>query len=61
MKTIETFWENKIIETLPSIIENRDKTRLHKLSPTNNTYFGAIHYDIHVDLKIDYTITRNVL
>ena len=24
----------------------------------NNTYFGAIHYDIHLDMKLDYTIKR---
>ena len=23
-----------------------------------NTYFGAIHYDIHLDMKLDYTISR---
>ena len=23
-----------------------------------NTYFGAIHYDIHLYMKIDYTISR---
>ena len=24
----------------------------------NNTYFGNIHYDIHLDMKLDYTISR---
>ena len=24
----------------------------------NNLYFGAIHYDIHLDMKLDYTISR---
>ena len=24
-----------------------------------NTYFGNIHYDIHLDMKLDYTISRN--
>ena len=24
----------------------------------NNTYFGAIHYDIPLDMKLDYTISR---
>ena len=24
----------------------------------NRTYFGAIHYDIHLDMKLDYTISR---
>ena len=24
----------------------------------NSTYFGAIHYDNHLDMKLDYTISR---
>ena len=24
----------------------------------NNTYFGNIHYDIQIDMKLDYTISR---
>ena len=24
----------------------------------NNAHFGAIHYDIHLDMKLDYTISR---
>ena len=24
----------------------------------NCTHFGAIHYDIHLDMKLDYTISR---
>ena len=24
----------------------------------NNTHFGAIHYDIHLDMKLDYTMSR---
>ena len=24
----------------------------------NNTHFGAIHYDIHFDMKKDFTISR---
>ena len=24
----------------------------------NSTYFGAIHYDFHLDMKLDYTISR---
>ena len=24
----------------------------------NNTCFGAIHYDIHLDIKLDYTIRK---
>ena len=35
-----------------------ESTRLQKLSLMNNTYFGAIHYDIHLDMKLDYTISR---
>ena len=26
----------------------------------NNTYFGAIHYDIHLDLKLVYTVIRTL-
>ena len=33
-------------------------TRLQELSLTNSTYFGAIHYDIPLDMKLDYTISR---
>ena len=33
-------------------------TRLQELSLMNNTYFGNIHYDIHFDMKLDYTISR---
>ena len=27
--------------------QDTDSTRLQELSPSNITYFGAIHYDIH--------------
>ena len=33
-------------------------TRLQELSLMNSTYFGNIHYDIHLDMKLDYTICR---
>ena len=33
-------------------------TRLQELSLKNSTYFGNIHYDIHLDMKLDYTISR---
>ena len=33
-------------------------TRLQELSLMNSTYFGAIHYDIHLDMKLDYMISR---
>ena len=33
-------------------------TRLHKLSLMNSTYFGNIHYDIHLNMKLDYKISR---
>ena len=33
-------------------------TRLPELSLMNSTYFGNIHYDIHLDKKIDYKISR---
>ena len=35
-----------------------DSTRLQELSFMNRTHFGAIHYDIHQDMKLDYTISR---
>ena len=37
---------------------DRKSTRLQKLSLMNTTYFGNIHYDIHLDMKLDYTISR---
>ena len=37
--------------------ENRYKTLL-QVSLMSNTYFGAIHYDIHLDMKFDYTNSR---
>ena len=33
-------------------------TRLQELSLMNSTYFGNIHYDIHLDMKLDYLISR---
>ena len=38
--------------------ENRDNTRLEKLSIMNHTCLRAVHYDIHLDMKLDYTINR---
>ena len=38
-------------------IDNKS-TRLKELSLVNTTYFGNIHYDIHLDMKLDYTISR---
>ena len=38
--------------------QDADSTRLQELSHMNRTYFGAIHYDIHLDIKLDYTISR---
>ena len=38
-------------------IDNKS-TRLQELSLMNTTYFGKIHYDIHLDMKLDYTISR---
>ena len=37
---------------------DKDSTRLQELSLMNTTYFGNIHYDIHSDMKLDYTISR---
>ena len=33
-------------------------TRLQELSLMNTTYFGNMHYDIHLDTKLDYRISR---
>ena len=33
-------------------------TRLEDLSLMNSTYFGNIHYDIHLDMKLDCTISK---
>ena len=38
--------------------QDTESTRLYELSLMNSTYFGAIHYDIHLDMKLDYTISR---
>ena len=38
---------------------DKDSTRLKELTLMNNTHFGAIHFDIHLDLRLDYTISRN--
>ena len=38
--------------------QDTEKTRLQELSLMNSTYFGAFHYDIFLDMKLDYTISR---
>ena len=38
--------------------ENQKKTRLQELSLTNNINFRAMHYNIHLDLKLFYTLSR---
>ena len=38
--------------------QDTDSTRLQKLSFMNRTHFGANHYDIHLDMKVDYTKSR---
>ena len=38
--------------------QDTESTRLQELSLMKSTYFGAIHYDIHLDMKLDYTISR---
>ena len=38
--------------------QDAQSTRLQELSLMNSTYFGNIHYDIHLDMKLDYTISR---
>ena len=36
--------------------QDEDSTRLQELSIMNNTFFGAIYDDIHLDMKLDYKI-----
>ena len=38
--------------------QDTESTRLQELSLMNITHFGAIHYDIHLDMKLGYTISR---
>ena len=38
--------------------QDADSTRLQELSLINRTYFGANQYDIHLDIKLDYTKSR---
>ena len=38
--------------------QDTERTCLQELSLMNSRYFGAIHYDIHLDMKLDYTISR---
>ena len=38
--------------------QDTESTRLQELSLMNSTHFGAIHYDIHLDMKLNYTISR---
>ena len=35
--------------------QDKSKTRLPELSLMNNNYCGAIHFDIHLDMKLDNT------
>ena len=38
--------------------QDTESNRLQELSLMYSTHFGAIHYDIHLDMKQDYTISR---
>ena len=40
--------------------QDKSSTRLQELSLMNNTYFGAIHYDIYLDMKLDYRIFQKM-
>ena len=33
--------------------QDKDSTRLQELLLMNNTHFGSIHYDLHLDMKFD--------
>ena len=46
----KNWWKNKP--------QDKDSTRLQKLSLMNNTHVGTNYYDIHLDIKLDYTISR---
>ena len=38
--------------------QDKGSTRLQEQSLMNNTHFDVIHYGIHVDMKLDYTLSR---
>ena len=38
--------------------QDTESTRLQELSLMNSTNFGAIYYDILLDVKLEYTISR---
>ena len=38
--------------------QDTESTRLQEQSLRNITYFGVIHYDLHLDMKLVYTISR---
>ena len=38
--------------------QDTESTRLQELSLMNSTDFGAIHYDIQLDMKLDHTINK---
>ena len=38
--------------------QDAESTRLQELSLMNRIYFGAFHYEIQLDIKLDYTISR---
>ena len=38
--------------------QDKNSTRLQELSLNIKTLFGAIYYDIHIDMKLDCTISK---
>ena len=56
--TVSEFRMDKSQESLVEKTQDKDSTSLKELSHMNNTYFGATHYEIHLDMKLDYTISR---
>ena len=40
--------------------EDKNSTRLQELSIMINNFFGAIPCNIHLDMKLDYTISQTV-
>ena len=53
------FYARKWNQRAKFLPKNRNSTCLQELSATINTYFGVIRYENHLDMKIDYTISRN--
>ena len=38
--------------------QDKNSSRLQELSFMNNIYYDAMHYNIHLDMKLNFTISR---